>query len=146
MSDVEAVEILLAEDTATDAEIAVRALRSAKLGNHIVWVKDGQAALDFLFMEGAYQGRVNGRPKLVLLDLKMPKLDGIEVLRAMKKDPRTSAIPVVILTSSAEESDITQSYKLGVNSYLVKPVNFEKLTQVVIQAGLYWLVTNKVPA
>jgi CheY-like chemotaxis protein len=146
MSDVEAVEILLAEDTATDAEIAVRALRSAKLGNHIVWVKDGQAALDFLFMEGAYQGRVNGHPKLVLLDLKMPKLDGIEVLRAMKKDPRTSAIPVVILTSSAEESDITQSYKLGVNSYLVKPVNFEKLTQVVIQAGLYWLVTNKVPA
>ena len=146
MPDIEPVEILLAEDTPTDAEIALAALRGANLGNHIVWVKDGQAALDFLFMEGAYQGRNNERPKLVLLDLKMPKLDGIEVLRAMKADPRTRAIPVVILTSSAEESDITQSYNLGVNSYLVKPVNFEKLTQVVVQAGLYWLVTNKVPA
>jgi CheY-like chemotaxis protein len=96
-------------------------------------------------MEGPYRGRNSERPKLVLLDLKMPKLNGIEVLRAMKADPRTRAIPVVILTSSAEESDITQSYNLGVNSYLVKPVNFEKLTQVVVQAGLYWLVTNKVP-
>jgi two-component system, response regulator len=146
MSDIEPVEILLAEDTATDAEMTLRALRKANLGNHIVWVKDGQAVLDFLFMEGPYQGHINGSPKLVLLDLKMPKLDGIEVLRVMKKDPRTRAIPVVMLTSSAEESDITQSYNLGVNSYLVKPVNFEKLTQVVIQAGLYWLVTNKIPA
>jgi CheY-like chemotaxis protein len=146
MPDLEPVEILLAEDTPTDAEIALAALRAANLGNHIVWVKDGQSVLDFLFMEGPYQGRNNGRPKLVLLDLKMPKLDGIEVLRAMKADPRTHAIPVVILTSSAEESDITQSYNLGVNSYLVKPVNFEKLTQVVVQAGLYWLVTNKGPA
>jgi CheY-like chemotaxis protein len=146
MSDLEPVEILLAEDTPTDAEIALAALRAAKLGNHIVWVKDGQSVLDFLFMEGPYQGRNNGHPKLVLLDLKMPKLDGIEVLRAMKADPRTRAIPVVMLTSSAEESDITQSYNLGVNSYLVKPVNFEKLTQVVVQAGLYWLVTNKPPS
>ena len=141
-----AVDLLLIEDNLTDAALTISELKRHHMINNLVHVQDGQAALDFLFMEGAYQGRNNERPKLVLLDLKMPKLDGIEVLRAMKADPRTRAIPVVILTSSAEESDITQSYNLGVNSYLVKPVNFEKLTQVVVQAGLYWLVTNKVPA
>lgn len=143
MSEFEQVEILLAEDTSTDAEITMLALRKANLANHIVWVQDGQAVLDFLYQKGPYEGRVNGRPKLVLLDIKMPKLDGIEVLRVIKGDSRIRSIPVVILTSSAEESDIVRSYDLGVNSYLVKPVDFHKLTQVVIEAGLYWLVTNR---
>lgn len=141
----EQVDILLVEDTPADAELTIRALRKANLANHLVWVKDGQEALDFIYMTGAYEGRSNRRPKLVLLDLKLPKLDGIDVLRRIKRDSNTSAIPVVMLTSSNEERDIVETYALGVNSYLVKPVDFQKLGEQVVSAGLYWLVANRVP-
>lgn len=141
----EQVDILLVEDSPADAELTIRALRKANLANHLVWVKDGQEALDFIYMTGAYEGRSNRRPKLVLLDLKLPKLDGIDVLRRIKRDPNTSAIPVVMLTSSNEERDIVETYALGVNSYLVKPVDFQKLGEQVVSAGLYWLVANRVP-
>ena len=145
MTEFEQVEILLVEDNATDAELTVRALKKKNLANNLFWVKDGPEALDFLFCRGEYVDRHNGIPKLILLDLKLPKLDGIEVLRTIKVDPGTSSIPVVMLTSSHEERDIVESYKLGVNSYIVKPVDFEKFFNVVLQVGLYWSLVNKVP-
>ena len=145
MSELEQVEILLVEDNNTDAELTMRTLRKHNLANNVVWVKDGAEALDFIFCTGSYAGRTNGHPRLVLLDLKLPKVDGIEVLGRVKSDPQTKMIPVVMLTSSGEERDIVESYKLGVNSYLVKPVDFKQFIDVVSQAGLYWAVLNKTP-
>ncbi len=145
MDEMRQVEILLVEDNATDAELTLRALKKNNLANNVVWVKDGAEALDFIFQTGAYAGRANGMPKLILLDLKLPKVDGIEVLRRLKSDPKTNTVPIVMLTSSAEERDIVESYKLGVNSYLVKPVDFKQFIDVVSHAGMYWAVLNKTP-
>lgn len=146
MNDYQIVDILLVEDNQTDAELTMRALRKAHLANRLVWVKDGQEALDFLYSEGPYGGEPPRRPKLVLLDLKTPRLNGIDVLRRLKQDPERRTIPVVMLTSSNEERDIIDSYALGVNSYLVKPVDFVKLGEQVVNAGLYWLLANRLPA
>ncbi|MGH8370268.1 MAG: response regulator [Gammaproteobacteria bacterium] len=145
MSELKQVEILLVEDSQEDAEITIRGLQQANLANNLVWLKDGVEALDFLFQRGRFNEQVDYQPRLILLDLKMPKLDGIEVLAEIKKDPRTRSIPVVMLTSSAEENDIVRSYDLGVNSYLVKPVDFRKFSEEIAKAGVYWLVMNKLP-
>jgi two-component system response regulator len=142
----EPVEILLAEDEPSDADLCLRALKRKKIANHIVWVKDGAEALDFLFARGRYASR-NGtdRPRLLLLDIKMPKVDGFEVLRQIRADERLATMPVVIMTSSSEERDIAEGYHLGVNSYVPKPVNFASFQQAVEDVGLYWMVLNKVP-
>ena len=145
MTDLEAVEILLVEDSPTDAEMTIRALKRHNLSNNLVWVKDGAEALDFIFRRGAYAQRPEGAPKLVLLDLKMPKVDGIEVLRQVKSNDATKTIPVVMLTSSAEERDIVASYSLGVNSYIVKPVDFATFVDEVTKAGCYWVLVNRLP-
>ncbi len=145
MDQFEKVDILLVEDSPEDAELAMRALRKGKLANHITWVKDGAEALEFIFRTGAYAGRPDQNPKLILLDLKLPKVDGIEVLRRVKADERTRVIPVVMVTSSAEGRDIAESYKLGVNSYIVKPVEFEQFSETVGKAGFYWMLMNKAP-
>jgi len=140
------LDILLVEDNPADAELALRALRTHHLSNPVHLVRDGEEALDFLFCRGAFTGRSFERaPKLVLLDLKLPKVDGMEVLRQLKADPRTRPIPVVILTSSREERDLVESYQLGVNSYIQKPVDFDQFRQVVKQLGLYWMVVNVPP-
>ena len=140
------VEILLVEDNPTDAELAMIALRERNLANKLVWVKDGAEALDFLFASGAYAGRqLENGPKVVLLDLRMPKVDGLEVLRRVKADERTKHIPIVVLTSSKEDRDVAESYHLGVNSYIAKPVEFEEFAKVVSQLGLYWLIINQPP-
>jgi len=146
MSDLEQVEILLVEDNPEDAEMTMRALRKPNLANHLHWVKDGEEALDYLFCSGRYAGRTMGLPpKLVLLDIKMPKVDGIEVLRRVKgSELRT--IPIVVMTSSNEERDVLESYRLGVNSYIVKPVQFDSFIETVSKIGLYWVLTNRVPA
>ena len=146
MNDYEQIEILLAEDNESDAEMTIRALRRKNLANNLVWVKDGAEALDFIFRRGAYASRPNGAPKLVLLDLKMPKVDGIEVLRQIKSNEETTALPVVMLTSSGEERDIVASYSLGVNSYVVKPVDFSNFVNEVAKAGCYWVLVNRLPA
>ncbi len=145
MAELGAVEILLAEDSEADAEMTMRALRKNNLTNQVVWVKDGAEALDYLKRGGQYAGRGPTLPKLVLLDIKMPKVDGIEVLRVIRSDDQLRSIPVVMLTSSAEERDIVESYELGVNSYLVKPVEFERFVDEVSRAGCYWTVMNQVP-
>jgi len=143
---VQEVEILLVEDNATDAELALRALKKNKLANKVVWVKDGAEALDFIFAAGAYSGRnMVNVPKVILLDLRLPKVDGMEVLRRVKTDERTKAIPVVVLTSSREDRDVAESYRLGVNSYISKPVEFDEFAKVVSELGLYWLLVNKPP-
>jgi len=139
------VDILLVEDSPADAELALRALRKGKLANHVTWVKDGAEALEFIFRTGAYAARTDQNPKVILLDLKLPKVDGIEVLKRVKADERTRVIPVVMVTSSAEGRDIVESYKLGVNSYLVKPVEFEQFSETVAHAGLYWMLMNRTP-
>jgi CheY-like chemotaxis protein len=139
------VEILLVEDNPVDAELTMRALKSGKLANKLIWVKDGQEAIDYLFRQGAYEKREDTSPRLVLLDLKMPRVDGIEVLKAIKADERTKRIPVVIMTSSQEENDVARSYELGVNSYVVKPVDFTALIELAGQAGYYWLAINRTP-
>lgn len=140
------VEILLVEDNPHDAELTIRALQKRHLANHLVHVADGQAALDFLFGTGIYEGReVLHQPKVVLLDLKLPKLDGIEVLRQIRADERTKVVPVVMLTSSHEDRDVIESYKLGANSYIVKPVDFENFSEAVSNLGLYWLLLNESP-
>ena len=140
----ELVEILLVEDNSSDAELTVRALKKSNLANHLIWLKDGAEALDFLFCKGAYTGRLSGQPKLIMLDLKMPKIDGIEVLRRVKGDEYLKTIPVVVMTSSHEEQDIVESYKLGVNSYVVKPVDFQQFHDAISSTGLYWMLMNKV--
>jgi len=140
------VEVLLVEDNPTDAELCIRALKKSNLANNLVWVKDGAEALDFLFAGGAYAGRnVNTPPKVVLLDLRLPKVDGMEVLRKIKADERTRAIPVVVLTSSKEDRDVAESYKFGVNSYISKPVEFDAFAKTVSELGLYWLLVNRPP-
>ena len=145
MGQFEKVDILLVEDNPTDAELTLRALRKGNLVNQITWLKDGAEALEFIFCTGAYAGRPADNPRLILLDLKLPKVDGIEVLRLIKADAHTRTIPVVMVTSSAEGRDIAASYQLGVNSYLVKPVEFEQFTETVSRAGLYWMLVNKSP-
>lgn len=140
------VEILLVEDNNDDVELALHALRKEKLANLIHVARDGEEALEFLFCEGAYSNRSFDRPpKLVLLDLKLPKVDGMEVLRRIKADSRTNTIPVVILTSSREERDLVKGYGLGANSYIQKPVDFAQFRETVKTAGLYWLVINQAP-
>jgi two-component system response regulator len=147
MSDalLDQVEILLVEDNPEDAEMTMRVLRRRSLASQLHWVKDGEEALDYLFCKGRYAGRDPARPpKLVLLDIKMPKVDGIEVLRRVKaSDLRT--VPVVVMTSSNEERDVVESYRLGANSYIVKPVAFEAFIDTVEKIGLYWALTNRVP-
>jgi two-component system response regulator len=138
------IEILLVEDNPRDAEMALRALRKQNLANKVHVAKDGAEALDFLFARGAYTHRdPNHAPKVVLLDLKLPKVSGLEVLKAIKGDEQTRTIPVVVMTSSQEEKDMVESYRLGVNSYIVKPVDFDKFVESVGQLGLYWLLVNK---
>jgi CheY-like chemotaxis protein len=146
MMNVDDVEILLVEDNPFDAELTLRALKKHNLANLIVHVKDGAEALDFIFATGAYSHRkIENVPRVVLLDLKLPKVDGIDVLRAMKSDERTKQIPIVVLTSSAEDRDRVETYKLGVNSYIVKPVEFENFIKAVSEVGFYWLLLNKPP-
>ena len=141
------VEILLVEDNPNDVELALHALKKNHIANRIEVVRDGAEALEFIFATGAYAQRSIGNgPRVILLDLKLPKVDGLEVLRQIKSDPRTRAIPVVVLTSSREERDIVESYNLGVNSYIVKPVDFEQFTEAVHTLGLYWLLLNQPPA
>ncbi len=140
------IEILLVEDNAADVELALHALRKNNLANRIHVARDGEEALDFLFCRGRYTNRsFNHAPKLVLLDLKLPKVDGLEVLRQLKGDPRTRPIPAVIMTASKEERDIVNGYQLGVNSYIQKPVDFDKFRETVRQLGFYWLVVNEPP-
>ena len=142
----EPVEILLAEDEPSDADLCMRALKRKKIANHVVWVKDGAEALDFLFARGPYAGRSGtDRPRLMLLDIKMPRVDGFEVLRQIRADARFATMPVVIMTSSSEERDIVQGYHLGVNSYVAKPVDFASFQQAIEEVGLYWMVFNVVP-
>ena len=146
MEELEQMEILLVEDSAADAEMTMRSLRRHNLVNHLHWVKDGAEALEYLFCTGQHAGRDPARrPKLVLLDIKMPKVDGIEVLRRLKADPATQAIPVVVMTSSNEDRDIGEAYRLGVNSYVVKPLQFEAFLDTVAKIGLYWVLTNRAP-
>ena len=144
--ELKGVEILLVEDSPADAELALRALRKQNLANKVHHVCDGAAALEFLFATGAYADRgIENTPKVVLLDLKLPKVDGLEVLRRIKTDARTKRIPVVVMTSSREEHDVVESYDLGVNSYIVKPVDFEQFLKSVSELGLYWLLLNQPP-
>jgi CheY-like chemotaxis protein len=146
MNEPNAFEVLLVEDNPQDLELALRALRNANISNRIHVARDGAEALEFIFCEGPHAARnIADGPKVILLDLKLPKIDGLEVLKRIKGDPRTTMIPVVVLTSSKEQSDIVESYHLGVNSYVVKPVNFERFAEAVQQLGLYWLLINQPP-
>lgn len=140
-------EILLVEDNPTDAELTMRVLKKQNLANKLVWVKDGEQALDFVFATGAFAERdVMRPPRVILLDLRLPKVDGLEVLLKIKTDERTKMIPVVVLSSSTQDRDIVESYRLGVNSYVSKPVQFEKFIKTVSDMGLYWLAVNKPPS
>ena len=140
------VEILLVEDNLDDVELAVHALRAENLANDITVARDGEETLDFVFCRGPHANRrFKNPPRLILLDLKLPKVDGLEVLRALKSDSRTKAIPVVIMTSSREERDLVDSYRLGVNAYVQTPVDFEQFRGVVKELGLFWLVINQPP-
>jgi two-component system response regulator len=140
------VEILLVEDNMNDAELTIRSLKKINLANNLFHVKDGEEALDFVYARGNYASRqTNNKPKVILLDIKMPKVDGIEVLRQIKSNDVTKVIPVVIMTSSKEEQDIVTSYNLGVNGYVVKPVNFDAFAKAICDLGLYWLIVNQSP-
>lgn len=145
MNKYQHVQILLVEDSEHDAELTLRALKRRGLVNDIAWVRDGVEALDYLFCRGDYVDRDNRPPKLVLLDLRMPRMDGLQVLGQMKQSDITRHIPVVMLTTSREEGDLIKSYALGVNSYIVKPVDFEQFAQIVEQVGLYWVLANQSP-
>lgn len=140
------VQVLLIEDNPSDVELTIQALRKNNFMNTVQVVTDGEEALEYLFGTGKYKGRdINNRPKLILLDIKLPKVDGFEVLEKMKSDELTRVIPVVILTSSKEERDVIESYKLGVNSYIVKPVDFDKFVEAVSHVGFYWMLLNEIP-
>lgn len=142
--DINEIEILYVEDNPNDVELTLRALRKRNLANKLYHVEDGALALDFVFGRGDFGSRdVANVPKLILLDIKLPKVDGLEVLRTLKADERTKNIPVVMLTSSAEDRDVVESYRLGVNSYIVKPVDFDKFAQAVSDVGFYWAVLNR---
>jgi two-component system, response regulator len=142
----EPVEILLAEDEPSDADLCMRALQRRKVANHIMWVKDGSETLDFLYARGPYARRTAAdRPRLLLLDIKMPKVDGFEVLRQLRADQQFATMPVVMMTSSCEERDIAQGYRLGVNSFIHKPVEFANFQRAVEEVGLYWMLLNKAP-
>lgn len=140
------VEILLVEDNPTDAELTIESLREVNLANRLHWVRDGAEALDFVFGRGEHALRPDNKlPRVILLDLRLPKVDGLEVLQALKADARARLIPVVVLTSSKEDRDVVESYRLGVNSFVSKPVAFEEFARAVSQLGLYWLLVNRVP-
>jgi CheY-like chemotaxis protein len=141
----ESKKVLLAEDSANDVELTLAALEEHHLANEVVVVRDGAEALDYLYRRGSFAARPAQRPVLILLDLKMPKVDGIEVLRQVKSDPTLKTIPIVVLTSSREEQDIIEGYRLGVNAYVVKPVGFEKFVEVVKHLSLFWLLINEPP-
>jgi len=142
----EEVGILLVEDNTFDAELTIRSFKDQKLANSVTWVKDGEEALDYVLRRGVYAQRTSSDPRLILLDLKMPRVGGIEVTRELKGNERTKHIPIVVMTSSNEESDIAECYKLGANSYIVKPLNFDSLAEVARQAGYYWLAVNRTPS
>jgi two-component system response regulator len=144
MMDLDAVEVLLVEDNPQDAELTIRALKRHHLANQLVHVEDGAEALDFLFARGKYEGLKTDRPpRVVLLDLKLPKMNGLEVLRIMKTSERTRSIPVVVVTASAEDPDVRTAYELGVNSYVIKPVQFEAFMEAMSKLGIYWLMINR---
>ncbi len=146
MTTFEDIELLLVEDNPNDVELTLRALQKQNLTNKVFVVRDGAEAIDFMFATGAYSKRnIENAPRVVLLDLKLPKIDGIEVLRRIKSDSRTKSVPVVMLTSSQEERDVVDSYNLGVNSYIVKPVDFSSFIHAVSELGVYWGILNKVP-
>jgi CheY-like chemotaxis protein len=143
MDQFEEIEVLLVEDNPLDAELTMAALKGGNVANNVTWVKDGAQALEYIFRTGEFAQRADVPPRLVLLDLKMPKVNGIEVLKAIKSDERTRRIPVVVMTSSEEERDIAQTYDLGVNSFVVKPLDFNAFAEVTRQAGYYWLAINR---
>jgi two-component system, response regulator len=146
MAEPREVEILFVEDNPHEAELTIRGLRKHNLVNKLMHIDDGAEALDFIFSRGTYASRENSpTPKLIILDLKLPKVGGLEILRQLKADKRTRVIPVVVLTSSQEEQDVIESYRLGVNSYIVKPVNFESFGKAVADLGLYWVILNHSP-
>ena len=146
MKDNVPVEILLVEDNPYDVELTLRALKQHHIANHIHTVRDGAEAVDFIFCTGAYAQRDFNIPKIILLDLKLPKLDGVEVLQKIKADPRTQRIPVVALTTSNAERDVQECYRLGINSYIVKPLDFKQFSEAIRQVGLYWLLLNRLPS
>jgi len=146
MKDMFAVDVLLVEDNLQDAELTLRSLKKHKLANNVIVVEDGAEALDFIFCRGKYAERdIKHPPRVIFLDLKLPLVSGLEVLRAIKQDTRTKSIPVVVVTSSREDPDISAAYELGANSYVVKPVYFESFTDSIGKLGLYWLIINQPP-
>lgn len=146
MNNPQIVDILLVEDNPQDAELTIRALKKRNLANHLVVVEDGAEALDFIFARGKYAQRdISHSPKVILLDLKLPKVSGLEVLRALRSHPKTNAIPIVVVTSSAEDPDIKNAYELGANSYVVKPVDFDQFSEAMSNLGMYWLLLNHAP-
>ena len=145
MNGYQQVEVLLVEDSTADAEMTLRTLKRRGIANSVEWVRDGVEALEWLHCRGIYAERPNGHPKLVLLDLKMPRMDGLQLLQAMKSDSDMRTIPVVMMTSSREEGDLLASYGLGVNSYVVKPVDFSEFAERIAQIGMYWMIANQTP-
>jgi CheY-like chemotaxis protein len=146
MNNYNEIEILLVEDNPNDAEMTIRGLNKYNLANNVTHVSDGEEALDFIYARAKYKGRnIEIKPRMILLDIKLPKINGLEVLKIIKNDPETKMIPVVVLTTSTEESDMIESYKYGVNSYIVKPVDFEKFAESIRNIGFYWILLNKLP-